>query len=626
MKLAFCLFKYFPHGGLQRDFLRIASFCLQQGASVDIFTREWVGDRPKGFTVHLIKTFAFLNHTKNTRFIKKVLPRFKQYDLIIGFNKMPGLDIYFAADICYQEKALKRSFFYRLLPRYRSFYFYEKQVFARSQKTKILLLSAKQQMEFIKHYQTESHRLYLLPPGISQDRILTKDAPSIRDNFRKQLHIQNKQILLLFIGSGFRTKGLDRLLRAIHALPLSLRQHVVLHVLGKGSQKKYKHLARKFKIASQVHFQGGRDDIPNFLIAADFLIHPAYYENTGTVLLEAQVAGLPVITTDVCGYAHHIKTAGSGIVLPSPFSENAFHTHLKEMLTSADRKIWQQNALQYAKNTDLYGMVEKAFTVIQKTYAEKKVLLNFDNMMRMPGEIFRNQNGRVTQKIIIDNQPLFIKKHYGVGFPEIFKNLFQLKVPIISAKNEWLALKYLQKLNILAPEALLYGSRGINPATRESFLVMKALLHTISLDIYLTELPKANRPFIRKYVLIKEVARIARTLHTHGINHRDFYLCHFLLDLNCLSPLKLYLIDLHRAKIRKKTPLRWIIKDLAALYFSSKHCGLTRRDLLCFIKAYRARSLREIALTELNFWQKVKKRGDQLYRRETLSHHMEKII
>jgi hypothetical protein len=43
-----------------------------------------------------------------------------------------------------------------------------------------------------------------------------------------------------------------------------------------------------------------------FLLGADLLIHPAYNENTGTVLLEAVVAGLPVLTTAVCGYAHYI--------------------------------------------------------------------------------------------------------------------------------------------------------------------------------------------------------------------------------------------------------------------------------------------------------------------------------
>ena len=48
------------------------------------------------------------------------------------------------------------------------------------------------------------------------------------------------------------------------------------------------------------------------------MIHPAYNENTGTVLLEALVAGLPVLVSAVCGYAHYIAEANCGLVLDNP--------------------------------------------------------------------------------------------------------------------------------------------------------------------------------------------------------------------------------------------------------------------------------------------------------------------
>ena len=51
------------------------------------------------------------------------------------------------------------------------------------------------------------------------------------------------------------------------------------------------------------------------------MVHPAHNENTGTVLLEAIAAGLPVLATDVCGYADHITAAEAGTVLDSPFDQ-----------------------------------------------------------------------------------------------------------------------------------------------------------------------------------------------------------------------------------------------------------------------------------------------------------------
>ena len=69
--------------------------------------------------------------------------------------------------------------------------------------------------------------------------------------------------------------------------------------------------------------------MPAFLLAADLLLHPAYHENTGTILLEALVSGLPILTTDVCGYAHYVQEAKAGCVLTSPFQQTNGIVHLK---------------------------------------------------------------------------------------------------------------------------------------------------------------------------------------------------------------------------------------------------------------------------------------------------------
>ena len=71
-----------------------------------------------------------------------------------------------------------------------------------------------------------------------------------------------------------------------------------------------------------VRFLGGRADVDRFYDAADFLLHPAYSESAGKVLLEALTHGLPVLTTDTCGYAPHILKASAGAVIESPFSQD----------------------------------------------------------------------------------------------------------------------------------------------------------------------------------------------------------------------------------------------------------------------------------------------------------------
>jgi len=246
----------------------------------------------------------------------------------------------------------------------------------------------------------------------------------------------------------------------------------------------------------------------------------------------------------------------------------------------------------------------------------------FDKIMHLQGETFRALENRRTQKIILDGKNYFIKQHYGIGWKEIFKNLFQLRLPIISAKNEWLAIQCLHGLNIETQIIAGYGKRGWNPASMKSFLITEELPPSITLEDFCKNWKTQPPAFQSKQKLIREVARIARTLHENGMNHRDFYICHFLLKNTSLASLKntdeqvcLYLIDLHRAQIRARTPERWVIKDLAGLYFSSKDIGLTKRDLLRFIKEYRNKLLTEEFNKEPAFWQRVKQRGDKLYRK-----------
>ena len=220
----------------------------------------------------------------------------------------------------------------------------------------------------------------------------------------------------------------------------------------------------------------------------------------------------------------------------------------------------------------------------------------------LKGEIFREQPGRRTLKFYENNKAYFAKIHLGVGWIEIFKNLIQLKLPVLGAKNEVRAIQRLEKYNF-TPKLVNYGWRGKNPATQESFVITEALENTVSLEDYCRDWKLHPPPLKQKWSLIKQIAYIAKTMHDSGVNHRDFYLCHFLLDKNNSH---LYVIDWHRAQCRKEVPTRWKIKDIAGLYFSAMDAGLTQRDLWRFVRLYDKSY-------DKTFWNKVIRRAKKLY-------------
>lgn len=243
----------------------------------------------------------------------------------------------------------------------------------------------------------------------------------------------------------------------------------------------------------------------------------------------------------------------------------------------------------------------------------------FDQIMGLRGECFRDQDGRVTQRVLLGGKSYFIKQHFGVGWKEIFKNLLQFRWPVLGAKNEWRAIRKLQALGVNVPVIVGYGQRGLNPARRQSFILMEELAPVESLETFCRDWSRSAPDFRLKRYLIEQVAGIARALHLNGMNHRDFYICHFLMKTDHRQEKSrhqpaLCLIDLHRAEIRGRVPERWIIKDLSGLYFSSKDIGLTQRDLCRFIKIYTGRPLRDAWYSNKFFWQKVRRRGEQLYR------------
>jgi heptose I phosphotransferase len=204
----------------------------------------------------------------------------------------------------------------------------------------------------------------------------------------------------------------------------------------------------------------------------------------------------------------------------------------------------------------------------------------------LQGLVLRALEGRRTLRIEIAGQGYFVKIHRGIGWREIFKNLLSLRLPVVGARNEWQALQRLHEYRIDTMRAVAYGERGYNPAKRHSFLITEELAPTISLEDFCRPW-KTNPPSpILKRRLIDRVAKMTAAMHRAGVNHRDLYICHFLLHLPVENNPKLSLIDLHRAQVRDHVPKRWRDKDLAALLFSTHGIGLTRRDHLRFLRAY----------------------------------------
>lgn len=339
--------------------MRISTEMLTRGHEVDVYTMSWIGEVPKGMNLTLVPKHGFSRLSRYKNFTKWVHDKLvgQGNTTIVGFNKMPGLDVYFAADPCFQMKAeTQRGGYYKYTSRYRHFKDYETSVFGRCSSTQVLILTPQQREDFEMYYPECATRLHLLPAGIAADRkVLSRDS-SRGAYIRDSLNLTNDVQLILQLGSGFKVKGVDRSLKAIASLNPELKANCHYLLIGEDRAQKFLRLSKQLGIGEKMTVWPGRDDVPEILQAADLLLHPAYSESAGYVLLEATIAGLPVLTTASCGYAFHIQRAESGQVCPSPFSQQDLNFRLGDMLTKLDESNWSDNGLRYGHTEDLYSM------------------------------------------------------------------------------------------------------------------------------------------------------------------------------------------------------------------------------------------------------------------------------
>ena len=236
----------------------------------------------------------------------------------------------------------------------------------------------------------------------------------------------------------------------------------------------------------------------------------------------------------------------------------------------------------------------------------------------LSGKVYRSVKNRRTLRFEEDGKGYFIKIHGPTSRWELLKNLFQLKMPVFGAENEYRAIRKLETLGVSTMTVRAYASRGSKPCSLESFLVTDEITGHMSLEDFCRSWAQEPPASELKHKLIRALAETCAKMHFAGVNHRDCYLCHFLLKLdtaNAPMPV-LYVIDLHRAQIRKKVPLRYLVKDIAGLFFSAMDTGITRHDILRFIRIYANRPLREELKQRNRFYRNAEHAARKLYIKE----------
>ncbi len=217
----------------------------------------------------------------------------KKDKLYFSLDRITCPDIYRAGDGVHKvflsiEKKSKINFLHKV---YLNF---EKKAFTNAKK--IIAISNMVKEDIINSYDINPSKIEVIYNGIN---IQKPNYNTAYTKLSSEFKISKKDKIILYVGSGFKRKGVKEFLQIISKLKFDNFKAFII-----GKEKKinyYKQLASKLDIEHKVFFTGPRTDVNDFYTISDIFLFPTKYEPFGSVILEAMNFGNAVFTTEYCG-------------------------------------------------------------------------------------------------------------------------------------------------------------------------------------------------------------------------------------------------------------------------------------------------------------------------------------
>jgi glycosyltransferase involved in cell wall biosynthesis len=138
-----------------------------------------------------------------------------------------------------------------------------------------------------------------------------------REKVCKELALEDQDIVIGFVGSLRKDKGVNELLAACRKV-LARRSDAKLLLIGDRTfyEDLEIHLRNWAESSEQVIFLPPTQYVPQYMACMDIFCLPSYREGFGLVIVEAEAMGVPVVVSDVPGPVDAVVDEKTGIVVP----------------------------------------------------------------------------------------------------------------------------------------------------------------------------------------------------------------------------------------------------------------------------------------------------------------------
>ncbi|MEQ8197852.1 MAG: glycosyltransferase [Clostridiaceae bacterium] len=191
---------------------------------------------------------------------------------------------------------------------------------------------------------------------VDEKKIIALSTPGVQK-------MEKRLMNLIAVGRLTEVKGYDRLLKAA----AKLRQDGLdfrLQIVGEGEQRwQLEKYIEENDLESFVQLLGFQKNPYKYMSQADLFVCSSRAEGFSTVVTEALILGLPVVTTDCAGMRELLGDNEFGIVADN--NDEAIYLALKDMLE--DRDKYQHYKKQALKRSSYFSM-ERSISELEKIF------------------------------------------------------------------------------------------------------------------------------------------------------------------------------------------------------------------------------------------------------------------
>ncbi len=365
MNIALCYESVLPaRGGCETYIGDLSRRLAQDGHEVHLYACRWDANAlPASIQYHRLQVPNGPRFLRPWRFGHAVEAALAgaNHDVTVGFDKTWGQDVLYPQGGLHVASAAhnRRKHRNRLLrtvaslakwfdPAAWSFAKLERKQYLGTTHSTVVVNSEMVQSHFSKYYCIGSEQLRVVHSAIDPTRFESADRDSIRQHQRATWLVKPDDPVGLFIGTNYRLKGLAPLIRALAELPKELPLKIA--VVGHNKVVAYELLARSLGVRDRLIFLGFRASPKDLYFAADFLVHPTFYDPCSLVVLEALACGLPIITTQYNGASELLVPLANSLIIDDPHNAKELAAALAKMARPSYRVTRTEYAIAGARD------------------------------------------------------------------------------------------------------------------------------------------------------------------------------------------------------------------------------------------------------------------------------------